>query len=62
MRRSPVCVALRKWVGDVGSGHEEESPRHMNDAAEGQGDEGGVERDSLLMQNLGGIERKRMMI
>lgn len=49
---SPVAVALRRRVGDVAPRHQQEGSRHVDDAAEGQEQEGGVERDSLLIQNL----------
>ena len=45
----PVCVVIRQRVGNVGSGHQEESPEQVNDAAGGQEEEGGEERDAGLV-------------
>lgn len=45
---SPVGVALWQGVGDVGSGHQQEGPQQVYDAAEGQNKEGGMERNSLF--------------
>lgn len=49
---SPVGVVVWQRVGDVGSGHQQEGPRQVYDAAEGQNKEGRAERDSLFIQNL----------
>ena len=42
----PVCVVIRQRVGNVVSGQQEESPEQVNDAAGGQEEEGGAERDA----------------
>lgn len=36
----------------MGSGHQQEGPQQVYDAAEGQNKEGGAERDSLFIQDL----------
>ena len=49
---SPVAVVTGRAVRDVCSGHQQESPEKVYDAAEGQDQEGGLDRDVLLIQNL----------
>ncbi len=36
----------------MGSGHQQESPQQVYDAAEGQNKEGGAERESMFMKEL----------
>lgn len=48
----PICVVIRQWVGNELSWQQEESPEQVNDAATGEKEEGGVERDARLIQQL----------
>lgn len=49
---SPVGVVLWQRVGDVGSGHQQEGPQQVYNAAGGQNKERGADRDSLFIQYL----------
>ena len=49
---SPVAVVTGRAVGDVCAGHQQEGPEQVDDAAEGQDQEGGLDGDVLLMQYL----------
>lgn len=48
----PVAVVGGQWVGDVASGHQEESTHNMPGTADREEDEGGPEADPLLIKQL----------
>jgi len=51
-RCSPIAVASGRTEGNVGSGHQQEGPEEMYDAAGGQGQEGGLDGDAVFIQDL----------
>lgn len=55
---SPIGVAVGQRVRDVRFGHEQNRPHQVNDAADGQEEEGRTQRDSLFVQNL--VRRKHL--
>lgn len=48
----PVAVVRGQWVGDMPSGHQEESTPNMPGTEDGKEDEGGLEADTLFMKEL----------
>ena len=48
----PVAVVGGQWIGDVASGHQEESAPNMPGTADRKEDEGGPEADTPLVKQL----------
>lgn len=58
----PICEVIRQWVGDELFGQQEESPEQVNDAATGEKEEGGAERDARLIQQLQEKTRQKISV